>query len=53
MVRIPTFIKLSQMSRSDSHGEVCPANWKPGSATINPDPEKKLEYFKKAAMGTQ
>jgi peroxiredoxin 1 len=23
----------------DKHGEVCPANWKPGSATMNPDPE--------------
>jgi len=29
------------------HGEVCPINWTPGSATIKPDPEKKLEYFKK------
>jgi len=29
------------------HGEVCPANWKPGDATINPDPVKKLDFFKK------
>eukprot|EP01103_Thecamoeba_quadrilineata_P005723 TRINITY_DN15491_c0_g1_i1.p1 TRINITY_DN15491_c0_g1~~TRINITY_DN15491_c0_g1_i1.p1 ORF type:complete len:199 (-),score=48.28 TRINITY_DN15491_c0_g1_i1:27-623(-) len=29
----------------DEHGEVCPINWKPGSATIKPDPEKSKEYF--------
>ena len=27
------------------HGEVCPANWKPGEKTINPSAEKSLEYF--------
>ena len=27
------------------HGEVCPANWKPGDKTINPSAEKSLEYF--------
>lgn len=31
---------------SDLHGEVCPANWKPGDKTIKPDQEEKLEYFK-------
>jgi peroxiredoxin (alkyl hydroperoxide reductase subunit C) len=31
----------------DAHGEVCPANWKPGSATMKPDPEGSKEYFKK------
>lgn len=30
---------------TDKHGEVCPANWKPGSATIKPDQDLKLEYF--------
>merc|ERR1711881_111961 len=30
---------------TEEHGEVCPANWKPGSKTIIPDPEKKLDYF--------
>jgi peroxiredoxin 2/4 len=30
---------------SDSHGEVCPAGWKPGDKTIIPDPKGKLEYF--------
>ncbi|XP_062501632.1 peroxiredoxin-2-like [Corticium candelabrum] len=32
---------------TDSHGEVCPAGWKPGSDTIVPDPTSKLQYFKK------
>lgn len=32
---------------TDSHGEVCPAGWKPGSQTIVPDPEKKIKYFEK------
>uniref|UniRef100_A0A915NQ21 thioredoxin-dependent peroxiredoxin n=1 Tax=Meloidogyne floridensis TaxID=298350 RepID=A0A915NQ21_9BILA len=30
---------------TDKHGEVCPANWKPGSDTIKPDPNKSKEYF--------
>lgn len=32
---------------TDTHGEVCPANWKPGSDTLKPDPTGKLEYFEK------
>jgi len=32
---------------TDKHGEVCPANWKPGAETIIPDPEDKLKYFEK------
>lgn len=32
----------------DKHGEVCPANWKPGSLTIKPETEKSKEYFAKA-----
>ncbi|GIY56504.1 thioredoxin-dependent peroxide reductase, mitochondrial [Caerostris extrusa] len=31
----------------EKHGEVCPANWKPDSPTIKPDPEKAMEYFAK------
>lgn len=31
---------------SDVHGEVCPANWKPGDKTIKPNQEEKMEYFK-------
>jgi alkyl hydroperoxide reductase subunit AhpC len=30
---------------ADMHGEVCPANWKPGGNTIKPDQDKKNEYF--------
>ena len=29
------------------HGEVCPANWKEGGATIKPDPKGSKEYFNK------
>ena len=31
----------------EKHGEVCPAGWKPGADTIIPDPNKKMQYFKK------
>ncbi|GBF99123.1 thioredoxin-dependent peroxide reductase [Raphidocelis subcapitata] len=27
------------------HGEVCPADWKPGDRTIVADPERSLDYF--------
>ncbi|KAI7842935.1 hypothetical protein COHA_003444 [Chlorella ohadii] len=27
------------------HGEVCPANWQEGAATIKPNPKESLEYF--------
>lgn len=29
------------------HGEVCPANWKPGADTIKPDVKKSKDYFGK------
>ncbi|VDP22436.1 unnamed protein product [Onchocerca flexuosa] len=31
----------------DNHGEVCPANWKPGSDTIKPEVKESKEYFGK------
>lgn len=31
------------------HGEVCPANWKPGSKTMKADAEGSLEYFASGA----
>uniref|UniRef100_A0A6B2LJ26 thioredoxin-dependent peroxiredoxin n=1 Tax=Arcella intermedia TaxID=1963864 RepID=A0A6B2LJ26_9EUKA len=31
----------------DKNGEVCPAGWKPGSATMKADPVKSKEYFSK------
>lgn len=30
---------------ADEHGEVCPAGWTPGKATIKPTPQQKGEYF--------
>ncbi|KAL1934384.1 hypothetical protein VTP01DRAFT_6566 [Rhizomucor pusillus] len=33
---------------TDKYGEVCPANWQKGSATIKPDVQKSKEYFEKA-----
>jgi len=32
---------------TDKHGEVCPANWKPGSDTIKPTVEDSKKYFAK------
>lgn len=31
---------------TDEHGEVCPANWKPGKQTMKPDPKGAQEFFK-------
>ncbi|GAN01950.1 thioredoxin-dependent peroxide reductase, mitochondrial-like isoform 1 [Mucor ambiguus] len=33
---------------TDEHGEVCPANWQQGDATIKPDPKGSQDYFSKA-----
>jgi alkyl hydroperoxide reductase subunit AhpC len=30
---------------TDEHGEVCPANWAPGSKTMKPDVVESKEYF--------
>lgn len=32
---------------TDEHGEVCPAGWKPGDATMKPDPVGSKDYFEK------
>jgi alkyl hydroperoxide reductase subunit AhpC len=32
----------------EKHGEVCPADWKPGKATIKPGVKESKEYFAKA-----
>jgi peroxiredoxin 1 len=32
---------------NEKHGEVCPAGWKPGAATIKPNPRDSLDYFSK------
>ena len=31
---------------ADKHGEVCPANWKPGDKTMKADPVGSQDYFK-------
>jgi alkyl hydroperoxide reductase subunit AhpC len=33
----------------EKHGEVCPADWKPGAATMKPDVKESKAYFAKAA----
>ena len=30
---------------TDKHGEVCPAGWKPGKATMVPNPKDSQTYF--------
>ena len=30
------------------HGEVCPANWKPGAKTMVADPSRSMDYFSAA-----
>jgi alkyl hydroperoxide reductase subunit AhpC len=32
----------------EKHGEVCPANWTPGKATIKPGVKESQEYFQKS-----
>jgi alkyl hydroperoxide reductase subunit AhpC len=32
---------------TDEHGEVCPADWKPGKASINPSVKASKTYFEK------
>ena len=34
---------------TDQHGEVCPANWKPGEKSMKADPSGSKEYFEKVA----
>lgn len=36
---------IKALQHADQHGVVCPANWKPGSKTIVPDQDKKIEFF--------
>lgn len=38
---------LKAFKFTDVHGEVCPANWEPGSDTIKPNPKDSQEYFSK------
>jgi len=38
---------LQAFQFTDEHGEVCPAGWKPGKATMKPDPKGSQDYFAK------
>jgi peroxiredoxin (alkyl hydroperoxide reductase subunit C) len=40
---------LDALQFFETHGEVCPANWKPGSPSMKPDPQGSQEYFSKCA----
>jgi alkyl hydroperoxide reductase subunit AhpC len=40
---------LDALQHFEKHGEVCPADWKPGAATIKPGVRESKEYFEKAA----
>ena len=42
VVRLVTAFKYT-----DEYGEVCPASWKPGAASMVPDADKAAEYFEK------
>ncbi len=46
-----TFRLIRAFQYADKHGEVCPADWKPGDNTIKPDQEQKKEYFEKTYSG--
>jgi len=38
---------LDALQHFEQHGEVCPANWKPGEASMKPDPVGSKTYFEK------
>jgi alkyl hydroperoxide reductase subunit AhpC len=39
---------LDALTHFETHGEVCPADWKPGGLTIKPGVKESKEYFEKA-----
>ena len=39
---------LDALQYFETHGEVCPANWKPGADRMKPDPVGSMKYFEKA-----
>lgn len=44
-----TLRMVDALSHFEQHGEVCPADWKPGKASMVADPEKSKAYFQQAA----
>ena len=46
---VPEAIRvLDAWQHFEQNGEVCPANWKPGEATMQADPVASKKYFEKA-----
>lgn len=45
-----TLRMIDALTHFETHGEVCPIDWKPGKETIIPNPEESKKYFKKAAL---
>ena len=41
---------VDALAFTQEHGEVCPANWNPGDATIKPNPKDSKEYFQQKAV---
>jgi peroxiredoxin (alkyl hydroperoxide reductase subunit C) len=39
---------IDALHQFETHGEVCPANWKQGDPTMKADPKGSREYFEKA-----
>ena len=39
---------IDALQHFEKYGEVCPADWKPGSLTIKPGVKESKEYFRKA-----
>ncbi|HEY9722117.1 MAG TPA: peroxiredoxin [Oscillatoriaceae cyanobacterium] len=44
-----TLRMVDALTHFEQHGEVCPADWRPGKDSMVADPEKSKAYFKKAA----
>ena len=44
---------LDALQFFEKNGEVCPADWKPGGATIKPGVKESKAYFEKAAAGRE
>ncbi|RYG55394.1 redoxin domain-containing protein [archaeon] len=42
-----TLRTLKALQFADEHGDVCPAGWTPGAATMKADPVGSQEYFSK------
>ncbi len=40
-----TLRMVKALQYTETHGEVCPADWHDGDATIKPDPEQAKEFF--------